>query len=185
MATMEKAAATGVHVYEIDPAHSEVEFAVKHLMFTTVKGRFAGVAGIIKLDDARPENSSVDVTIDARTVDTRQEQRDEHLRSGDFFDVEKYPTITFKSKKVEVDGNRLRIAGDLTLHGVTRAVVLEGEENGRGQDPWGNERIGFTSTTKIDRRDFGLTWNQALELGGVTVGTEIKITLEIQAKRIS
>jgi polyisoprenoid-binding protein YceI len=185
MATLEKAATTGVKVYEIDPAHSEVEFAVKHLMFTTVKGRFAGVAGIIKLDDARPEDSSVEVTIDAGTIDTRQAQRDEHLRSADFFDVAQYPTITFKSTQVERDGGDLRITGDLTMHGVTRSVVLAGEENGRFQDPWGNDKIAFSATTKLDRQDFGLTYNQALEAGGVLVGTDIKITLEIQAKQIS
>jgi polyisoprenoid-binding protein YceI len=185
MATTEKAAATGVKVYEIDPAHTEVEFAVKHLMFTTVKGRFADVAGTIRLDDEHAENSSVEVTINVTSVDTRQEQRDGHLRSADFFDVEKYPTMTFKSTKVEKKGNDLRVTGDLTLHGVTREVVLQGEENGRGPDPWGNEKIAFTATTKVDRTDFGLNYNQALETGGVLVGTDIKITLEIQAKRTS
>ncbi len=184
MATTEKAAATGVKIYEIDPAHSEVEFAVKHLMFTTVKGRFAGVTGTIKLDDQSPGSSSVDVTIDATTVDTRQEQRDAHLKSADFFDVEKYPTLTFKSTKVDLNGSDLRITGDLTLHGVTRQVVLEGEENGRGPDPWGNEKIAFSFKTKVDRTDFGLNYNQVLEAGGVLVGTDIRITLEIQAKLI-
>ena len=167
--------------WNIDAAHSEVGFEVKHLMIAKVRGRFAGVTGAITLDESDLTASSVDVSIDVSTIDTRQEQRDAHLRSGDFFDAESFPTLTFHSSRVEAVGSSLRITGDLTIRGVTREVVLDATNEGRANDPWGGERIAFSAQTKIDRRDFGLTWNQALEAGGVAVGHDIKIAIEVEA----
>lgn len=170
--------------WQIDPAHTGVEFAVKHMMISTVKGRFGSVSGTITLDEADLSGSSVEVEIEAASIDTRQEQRDEHLRSADFFDVENFPQLTFRSRRIEATGSgRLRIVGDLTIRDQTREVVLDATDEGRGKDPWGNEKAGFTAQTSIDRRDFGLTWNAALETGGVLVANEIKITLEVQAAK--
>lgn len=170
--------------WAIDPAHTDVGFAVKHLMISTVRGRFGSVRGTIQLDETDLAGSSVDVEIDAASIDTRQEQRDAHLRSADFFDVEKFPLITFRSRAVESLGDgRFKVTGDLTIHGVTREVVLDAVDEGRGVDPWGNQKAAFSAETKIDRRDFGLGWNQALETGGVLVANEIRITLDVQAVR--
>lgn len=172
-------------VWQIDPAHTGVEFAVKHMMISTVRGRFGEVSGQIVLDESDLGNSSVEVEIDASSIDTRQKDRDDHLRSADFFDVENHPKLVFKSRRVESAGDgTFRVIGDLTIRGVTREVVLEGTDEGRGRDPWGNEKAGFSAQTKIDRRDFGLTWNSALETGGVLVGTEVKIFLEVQAAKV-
>lgn len=171
--------------WQIDPAHTGVEFAVKHMMISTVKGRFADVSGTITLDEADLSGSSVEVEIDVASIDTRQGDRDAHLRSADFFDVENYPKLTFRSRRVEVEGGgRFRIVGDLTIRDQTREVVLEGTDEGRATDPWGNQKAGFTARTTIDRRDYGLTWNSALETGGVLVGNEIKISLEVQAAKV-
>lgn len=170
--------------WTLDPAHTLVEFAAKHLMITTVKGRFADVSGTIHIDDARPSASSVEAVIKAASIDTRTDQRDTHLKSADFLEVERYPDITFKSTVVESAGDkRYRVTGDLTIHGVTKAVVLDVTEEGRTKDPWGGERVGFSATTRIDRRDFGLTWNQLIESGGLVVGNEIRITLEVEASK--
>ena len=170
--------------WEIDPAHTDVAFAVKHLMISTVRGRFASVAGTVRLDETDVTRSSVNVDIDAGSIDTRQEQRDAHLRSADFFDVDVHPRLTFRSRSVERTGSdRLRVRGELTIRGVSRDVVLEVVDEGRGTDPWGGQRAAFSATTSIDRRDFGLTWNQALETGGVLVSNEVKITLEVQVVR--
>jgi len=167
--------------WKIDPAHSLIEFAVRHLMITTVKGRFGGVDGTVLLDESDPSKVDVDVTIHATSIDTREPQRDAHLRSADFFDVEQYPHITFTStRQITRKGNAFELAGDLTIHGVTRPVVLDVTEEGHGKDPWGGERRGFSATTKIKRSDFGLTWNQALEAGGVLVGDDIKISLDLE-----
>ena len=175
-------AATAQQTWTIDPGHSEAGFAVKHLMISTVKGNFRNVSGTIVLDESSPASSHVEAEIDATSIDTRQEQRDTHLRSADFFDVEKYPALTFRSTKVESLGSgQFRVLGDLTIRDVTKPVVLEVEETGRGKDPWGGERIGYSATTKFDRTDFGLTWNQALETGGIMVGNEVKVTLDVQA----
>lgn len=175
-------ATVGKQTWAIDAAHSEAGFAVKHLMISTVKGRFGAISGQVVLDEANPATSTVEADIDTASIDTRAEQRDAHLRSPDFFDVEKYPTLKFRSTKVEARGNgEFRVTGDLTIRDVTKQVVLEVEETGRATDPWGGERIGFTATTKLDRDEFGLTWNAALEAGGVMVGNEVKINLEIQA----
>jgi polyisoprenoid-binding protein YceI len=167
--------------WKIDPAHSLIEFGVRHLMITTVKGRFGGVEGAVLLDEADPAFVDVDVRIDAASVDTREPQRDAHLRSADFFDVEQFPHITFVSKRpIARSENQFELMGDLSLHGVTREVVLDVTEEGRGKDPWGGERLGFSATTKIKRSDFGLTWNQALETGGVLVGDDIRISLHLE-----
>lgn len=174
--------------WTLDGAHSQVEFSVKHMMFTTVRGLFTKVKGTIHLDAETPEESSVEVTIDAASLDTRVEDRDNHLRSGDFFDVETYPTLTFRSRGVEGSlsgpGDTFRIVGDLTIRDVTREVTLEARFEGTGADPWGGTRAGFSAETSIDRRDFGLTWNQALETGGVLVGHEVRIDLQIQAVQL-
>lgn len=170
------------HYWKIDPDHTVVEFAVKHMMISTVKGRFGSISGTIELDDEDITRSSVSVDIDAASVDTRAEQRDAHLRSADFFDVENHPKITFRSTRVERAGDdRLRVIGDLTIRGVTKEVVLDTVDLGRGKDPWGGERAAFEATTSVNREEFGLTWNTALEAGGVLVGPTVKITLEVQA----
>lgn len=174
---------TSTSVWTIDPAHSSVEFAVKHMMFTTVKGRFSGVAGQIELNEQDLADSFVNVTIDAATIDTRDEKRNGHLRSADFFDVEQHPELTFKSTKVTVKGDDFKVTGDLMMHGVTRPVVLEVEQTGRGKNPWGQEVIGFEAKAKINRKDFGLNWNAALEGGGVLVSDEVKISIDIEATR--
>lgn len=175
--------ASDVSTWQIDPAHSEIGFEVKHMMFATVRGRFRGVEGTVVLGErANVARSRVTATIETASIDTGHPQRDEHLRSSDFFDVERYPTLTFESRSVQrADDGELILTGDLTMRGVTRSVTLKGSQSGQGVDPWGNERVGFTATTTIDRRDFGLTWNQALEAGGILVGNEVRITLEIQA----
>ena len=167
--------------WTIDPAHTTVEFSVKHLMISTVRGHFGAVTGTIELDEQNPLASSVTAEIDVTSIDTRTEQRDAHLRSADFFDVEKYPSIRFQSTRIERDGDHFDVYGDLTIRDVTREVVLHTSDEGRGGDPWGGQRAGFSATTRIDRRDFGLGWNQALETGGVLVGNDIKISLEVQA----
>lgn len=167
--------------WSIDPAHSHVEFAVRHLMISTVRGRFTEVSGSIRADDANPANAEVDITINVASVDTREQQRDAHLRSADFFDVENFPTMTFKSRRIaDVKGDRFRVVGDLTIRGVTREVILDVASEGRGKDPWGGERAGFSATATIKRSDFGLTWNQLLETGGVAVGDDVKISIDVE-----
>ena len=173
--------------WAIDPAHSEAQFTVRHMMFAKVRGHFAKVSGTIELDQADLTRSSVDVTIDAASIDTREAQRDAHLRSADFLDADRFPTIVFRSRRIEgaklAEGESFRVIGDLTIHGVTREVALDAAYEGRGRDPWGGERVSFSATTKIDRREFGLTWNAALEAGGVLVSNDIRIQLEVQAVR--
>lgn len=167
--------------WTVDPAHTVAEFAVKHLMIATVKGRFGTVRGTLRLDEEQPTRSAVEIEIDAASIDTREEKRDEHLRSADFFDVAKYPTITFRSTRIEAAGaDTYRVTGGLTMRGVTREVVLELEDAGSAVDPWGNPRRAFTARTRLDRHDFGLTWNQALETGGVLVGREVKVEVDVQ-----
>lgn len=166
--------------WTIDAVHSNVEFSIRHLMIATVKGRFSEVAGTVVIDDADPTQSEIDVRIGVASIDTRVAQRDEHLRSADFFDVATFPTLTFKSRKVAVDDNGLTVTGDLTIRGVSREVVLDVTSHGQQKDPWGGERAGFEATGKIKRSDFGLTWNQALEAGGVAVGDEVKISIDAE-----
>jgi polyisoprenoid-binding protein YceI len=171
--------------WQIDPAHSSVEFAVKHMMFTTVRGRFKDVKGTIEVDEQNPDRSVVDVEIGAASLDTGSPDRDAHLRSADFLDVETHPTITFRSKRVEgamkKEGDAFRVIGDLTIRGTTMEVTLDAIYEGTGKDPWGGTRAGSQATAKIDRRDWGLKWNQALETGGVLVANEVRIEIEVQA----
>ncbi|HEX6039058.1 YceI family protein [Longimicrobium sp.] len=174
-------AATATSTWNIDPAHTTVEFSVKHLMISTVRGHFGAVTGTIVLNEQDPTASSVTAEIDVTSINTRQEQRDAHLRSADFFDVDTFPSIKFQSTRIERDGDHFDVIGNLTIRDVTREVVLHTSDEGRGGDPWGGQRAGFSATTKIDRREFGLTWNQALETGGVVVGNDIKISLEVEA----
>jgi len=168
--------------WTIDPEHSYVGFKVRHLMVSNVKGNFTTFNGTVDLDDKDVAKSKVAVNIDTTSIDTNVQKRDEHLRSADFLDVAKYPAMTFASKKIDQNGkDRLAITGDLTLHGVTREVVLDAEAlSPESKDPWGNIRRGTTATTTINRKDFGLTWNAALETGGVVVGDEVAINLEIE-----
>jgi polyisoprenoid-binding protein YceI len=167
--------------WQIDAAHTHVEFAVKHLMISTVKGRFGDVSGTVVTGSDGYADAEIRLTIGAASIDTRQEQRDAHLRSADFFDVETYPTLTFVSRRVtpRPDGS-LQVAGDLTIRDTTREVVLVVTPEGTTRDPWGGERAGFSAAAKINRRDFGLTWNQALETGGVVVGEEVRITIDAE-----
>lgn len=171
--------------YKIDPAHSSAQFVVRHMMITNVRGGFSGVQGTIEYDPDKPEEARVDVTIDASKINTLDEQRDTHLKSPDFLHVEQHPAITFKSKKVAQAGDgEWKITGDLTIHGVTKEVVLKAEgPTPEGKDPFGNIRIGASATTKIKRSDFGLSWNAALETGGILIGDDLKIELEISAIR--
>jgi polyisoprenoid-binding protein YceI len=169
--------------WTIDAAHSTVEFAVKHMMFTTVKGRFTDVTGTVEFDETDPTDGRADITIAAASIDTRDAKRDAHLRSSDFFDVEQYPTLTFRSTKVEGTARQFALTGDLTIRGLTRPITLDVTYEGAGKDPWGSERVGYTATGKLNRKDFGLTWNAALETGGVLVGDEVRITLELQLIR--
>ena len=168
-------------MWKLDPAHTLVEFSAKHLMISTVKGRIAGVEGTISVDESEPANSSVEATLQAATLDTRIEPRDQHLRSADFLDVEKFPLITFRSTDIQGDEQNFKLTGDLTIRDITRPITLDVTFEGQTKDPWGGERLGFSATGKFDRRDFGLTWNVLLESGGLTVGNDIKIQIEVEA----
>ena len=170
--------------WEIDSSHSGIQFTVRHLVIAKVRGQFSRWTGTVTAPDGDFGRASMDVVIDTTSIDTGVGDRDAHLRSPDFFDVERYPEITFKSTEVaRTAGDRLRVTGDLTIKGVARAVVLDVEQLGLVKDPWGNERAAFSATTAIDRKDFGLTWNQVLETGGVMVGDRIDIAIEIEAVR--
>lgn len=173
---------TAVSTWNIDPAHSQAEFKVKHMMISNVKGYFTNIKGALILDDSEITNSQVEATIDAASINTREPQRDAHLKSADFFDVEKFPTLSFKSSRVTRKGDdELVVTGDLTIHGVTRKVDFQVEgPTPPTKDPWGNTRVGLSATTKINRKDFGLVWNGVLETGGVLVGDEVTITLEVE-----
>lgn len=168
--------------YEIDPAHSSAQFAIRHLMVSTVRGDFRKVTGTANVDETDVTKSTIEATIDVTSLNTGIEKRDEHLRSPDFFDAAKYPTMTFKSKKIEKAGEgKLKVTGDLTLHGTTKEVVLDFEGNLTPiKDPMGKTRIGGTATTKINRKDFGLAWSRPLETGGVVVGDEVTITIDVE-----
>ncbi len=174
------AATSATTTWSLDASHSSVEFAVKHMMITTVKGSFADVAGTLSIPGDDLAQASVNVTIQTASVTTRNEQRDGHLRSPDFFDAEKFPTITFASKSVTKQAAGYALVGDLTMHGVTKEVTLAVTDNGAGKDPWGGTRRSFEATGLIDRRDFGLEWNAALETGGVLVSTDVKLSFDLQ-----
>ncbi len=185
MAAVQTAPAVGAKTtWKLDPSHTLVEFSAKHLMITTVKGRITDLEGTIYIDEGDPTNSSVEVSLKAASLDTRTDQRDQHLRSADFLDAEKYPEIKFRSTRIEGDKEEFKIRGDLTIRGVTKQITLDARFEGETKDPWGGERAGFSATGKIDRRDFGLTWNQVLETGGVVVGNDIKISVEAEAVKV-
>jgi polyisoprenoid-binding protein YceI len=170
--------------YTIDPSHSTAGFKVRHLMVSNVRGEFSNVTGTVVFDPAEPANSKVQASIDATTIHTRDEKRDAHLKSADFLDVEKFPTIDFVSTKITGSGDEWKITGDLTIHGVTKSVVLNVEgPSAEAKDPWGNTKSGASASTKINRKEFGLEWNMALETGGVLVGEDITITLELELLR--
>ena len=180
--TQQPQSVTGTWV--IDPVHSFAEFAVKHMMVATAKGRFTTFEGTLQLDPTHPERSSAVVTIDIASIDTGNAQRDAHLRTDDFFLAEQHPTATFRSTRVaRVDDDRARVYGDLTIRGVTKEIALDVEFEGQGKDAYGKERAGFTATTAFDRLDFGIKWNPALETGGVVVSNRVKITATIAAVR--
>jgi len=176
------AASAAVTTWKIDPAHSSAEFKIRHLMISNVKGHITGITGDLTEHATDASLSSIEATLDVGTVNTNDAQRDGHLKSADFFDAEKYPKITFKSTKVEPKGpGEYAVSGDLTIHGVTKPVTLAVEGPTPPQkDPWGNTRIGLAATTKINRKDFGLTWNAALETGGIMVGEEVHIAIELE-----
>lgn len=172
--------------WKIDNTHASAEFAVRHMMVSIVRGTFRSVNGTIEYDPAHPENARVEATIDASSIYTGVADRDAHLRSADFFDAENYPVLTFTSTKVEPQGeNEARITGDLTIRGVTREVVIDAELLGVVNSPFGDERVGFTGSTRINREDWGLTWNMAIEAGGVLVGKDVKIELNVEAIRVT
>ncbi len=168
--------------WKIDPQHSSAQFSVRHMAISTVRGAFSKVTGTILLDDNDITKSTVDVTIDASTVDTREPDRDKDLRSDKFFDVAHYPSITFKSKRVQqVATGKLKVTGDLTIHGTTKEVVLDVEgPTASVKDPWGNVRAAVTATTKVNRQDFGVKWNATLDNGGVVVGDDVNITIDVE-----
>ena len=171
-----------VETFNFDPVHSSIAFSVRHLMISKVHGSFKSWTGTLQIDEANPQASSVEVQIDASSVDTKEAQRDDHLRSPDFFDVAKYPQIVFRGTKIEkVGAQEYRVTGDLTIHGVSRTVSLQAEYLGRKKDPWGGERVGFEAKTSVDRKDFGLTFNMPLEGGGFVVGDKVEISLDIEA----
>jgi polyisoprenoid-binding protein YceI len=167
--------------WQIDNGHSHVQFSVRHMMLAKTRGEFQKFSGTVNLDEANPANSTVDIQIDAASINTRDEQRDGHLRSPDFLDVATHPQLTFKSNKVEVSGsNSAKLLGDLTIRGVTNPVTLDVEFVGKSKSPWGTENYGFEAHTKMNRKDWGLTWNAALETGGVLVGEDVNIDIELE-----
>jgi polyisoprenoid-binding protein YceI len=172
---------TGLRTFTIDKAHSEATFQVRHLI-TKVRGRFADFEGTIQFDEATPEQSSISFTIQTKSIDTSEPDRDKHLRSTDFFSVDEHPTITFKSARVRrVSGNAFEVTGPLTIRGVTKEMTIPVTYLGTAKDPWGKERAGFEAELTMNRKDFGLNWNAALEAGGFLVGDDVKINLSIQA----
>lgn len=173
--------AAGTTTWTVDAAHSNVEFAVKHLMISTVKGRFSDVKGTVSYNENDPAQSRVEIEVGIHSIDTRTEQRDAHLRSPDFFHADQYPTMRFVSKRIDGDiQGEFKLIGDLTIKNVTREITLDAEFHGRGKDPWGGERMGFEAKGKLNRKDFGLNWNQLLESGGWVVGDDIKLAIEVE-----
>jgi polyisoprenoid-binding protein YceI len=181
------ASPTQTSTWNLDASHSLIEFSAKHMMITTVKGRMAELRGAITIDEANPERSTVNVEVDAASIDSRSPQAHGHLPSADILDVAQFPTRSFPTNRIEgaraAEGGSFKVIGDLTIRGTTREVTLDATFEGRGKDPWGGERVSFSADTKIDRRDFGLTWNAALETGGVLVSNDVKIHIEAQAVR--
>jgi polyisoprenoid-binding protein YceI len=180
--TTETPAPGTVTTWKLDPAHSSAEFKVKHMMISNVKGTFTGLSGTLQLDETDRTHSSVEASIDVNTINTGDPQRDGHLKSADFFDAEKFPAMTFKSTNIDsTGGGNYEVTGELTIHGVTKPVTLSVEDVSEpSKDPWGNHRIGLSGSTKINRKDFGVSYNSALETGGVLVGEDVMITLDVQ-----
>jgi polyisoprenoid-binding protein YceI len=171
--------------WQIDTSHSSIEFAIRHMMLAKTRGRFNTFSGTVELNEEHPTKSWVDVTIEVASIETRDEKRDAHLRSTDFFDAEKYPYITFKSKKVEQTSDRSgKIYGDLTIKDVTNEVVLDVEYIGSSKSPWGTTSYGFSASTRVSRADWGLTWNVALETGGWLVGDEVTIDIQLEVVKV-
>jgi len=166
--------------WDLDTSHSSVAFEVRHMAISKVKGSFGDFSATVTGDPGKPETFSVEATVQMTSVDTSNEKRDDHLRSADFFEVEKFPTMTFKSTGVKMDGDKGKLMGELTLHGVTKPVEFELEYAGMVDDPWGNTRMGFSAEAEIDRREFGLTWSKALETGGLVVDNDVEIELEVE-----
>ena len=181
-ATLTLPAGAATTTWQIDPAHTAAGFSVKHLMISTVRGQFKGVNGTVNWDDQDVSKSTVEVTIDAKTVDTTEPARDKDLRSEKFFDTDKYPTITFKSTKVEqISAGKLKVTGDLTIHGVTKQVVLDVEgPSAQVKDPWGNTRVAINATTRVNRQEYGVKWNASIDGGGVVVGDDVNITIDLE-----
>jgi polyisoprenoid-binding protein YceI len=171
-----------VSTWELDPAHSAAHFSIRHMMVSTVRGQFGKIAGVVKLDETDPTRSSAQAIIDVSSINTRDPQRDAHLKSADFFDAEKFPSIDFKStKSVKTGADTYEVTGQLTLRGITREVTLTVEAlSEEGKDPWGKLRRGATATGKLNRKDFGLNWNQVLETGGILVGDDVKLTIDVE-----
>jgi polyisoprenoid-binding protein YceI len=171
----------GTALFVVDPAHTQVAFAVRHLMISTVRGSFKDVQGTVQLGESDPSRTAVDIRVNIASIDTREPQRDAHLKSPDFFDAERFPVMAFRGRRVIGGiGGDFKLVGDLTIRDVTREVVFDVVPEGRGMDPWGGERAGFSATAKISRGEFGLKWNQALEAGGVVVGDEVKISIDVE-----
>jgi polyisoprenoid-binding protein YceI len=171
--------------WTLDPAHSSVQFSIRHMMLSNVRGEFSKVAGTVQGDPGAPTQAVIEATVDTSSIDTREPKRDEHLKSADFLDVAKYPTMTFKSKKVEPAGQgKFKVTGDLTLHGVTKEVVLDVSDlTPPITDPYGKTRSGATATTKLDRKDFGVNWSKTMDNGGLVVGNEITVTIDVEATK--
>jgi polyisoprenoid-binding protein YceI len=181
MSVQLKTQAPAKTLWQVDPTHAHLEFAVRHLMINTVRGKFTDVKGTVRMDSADPTGAEVDVTIATASVQSGVEQRDQHLRSADFFDVATFPTITFKSRRVtRVTEDEFTLVGDLTVHGVTKEVSLAVTPEGSVKDPWGGERTAYSAKGKLNRKEFGLVWNMVLEAGGVAVADEVKLTLEVE-----
>ena len=185
--TATPAVEAGTTTWQLDPTHSSIEFSVKHMMMTTVRGRFKDVKATLTGDRDHPEDAGVTATIDTSSIDTGVADRDQHLRSGDFFDAERFPQITFRATRIEDapknEGDRFKVIGDLTIRDSAMEVELECEYQGRGTDPWGKTRAGFSFKTEIDRREWGLKWNQVIETGGVLVANKVRIEGEVQFVR--
>lgn len=172
--------------YAIDPSHTDVGFSIKHLMISNVKGRFKKFSGTFDFDPAKNQLNNISVEIDTTTIDTNEPDRDKHLRSNDFFGVEKYPKMTFKSDKIEYSGDKpVKAIGTLKIRDKSKTVTLDLDYRGSIMDAWGNNKLAFAATTKIDRKDFGITWNKALDKGGVTVGDEVSIAIEGEANPVN
>lgn len=174
----------GTTTWNIDTSHSGVHFSVRHMLVSKVRGHFSRYSGAVHIDEGDMKRSNIEATIDTGSIDTQMPDRDAHLRSPDFLDVEKFPQIHFRSKQIQkLDDVNYKVVGDLTIHGQTREVSLDVEYGGRTRDPWGNDRVGFVAKAAIDRRDFGLTWNQVLETGGIMVGERVDIDVDVEAVR--